>query len=159
MIKYIRRVAEGEGLEIDEKVINALVYVGDGDLRKLTNVLQSATMQGGKLTEAHVYDIAARAKPKEINSMLKYAIDGDFENARNELYNLLLKHGLGAEDIIVQCYKEVPNMNIDERAKLNIMSDLGEYDFRIVEGANERIQLEAMLAHLALVKLNGAKSF
>jgi replication factor C small subunit len=157
--KYIERIVGGEGLEIDEKAINALVYTGDGDLRKVTNILQSAAMQSTKITETSVYDIAAKAKPKEINSMLKYAIDGDFENARNELYNLILKHGLGAEDIILQCYKEVPNMNMDERAKLNIMSDLGEYDFRIVEGANERIQLEAMLAHLALLKSGGAKSF
>ena len=41
-------------------------------------------------------------------------------------------------------------MNIDERVKLSIISDLCTYNFRIVEGANERIQLEAMLAHIAL---------
>jgi replication factor C small subunit len=159
MKKYIHRIVEGENLEIDEKATAALVDVGDGDLRKITNILQSAAMQNTKLTESHIYDIAARAKPKEISSMLKYAIEGDFEKARVELYNLLLRHGLGAEDIISQCYKEVPNLNMDERMKLNIMSDLGEYDFRIVEGANERIQLEAMLAHLALLKSGGAKSF
>ncbi len=159
MKEYIKRIIDGEQLEIDEKGVSALVDVGDGDLRKITNILQSASMQNAKLTEAHIYDIAARAKPKEISSMLKYAIEGDFEKARGELYNLLLRHGLGAEDIISQCYKEVPNLNMDEKMKLNIMSDLGEYDFRIVQGANERIQLEAMLAHLALLKSGGARSF
>ncbi|MFQ5891348.1 MAG: hypothetical protein ACE5HW_00970, partial [Candidatus Methanofastidiosia archaeon] len=28
---------------------------------------------------------------------------------------------------------------------------LGEHDFRLVEGSNEKIQLEALLAYLALV--------
>jgi replication factor C small subunit len=37
----------------------------------------------------------------------------------------------------------------DERA-VRILDRVGEADFRITEGANERIQLEAMLASLAL---------
>ena len=30
-------------------------------------------------------------------------------------------------------------------------SNLGETDFRLIEGSNERIQLEALLAHFALI--------
>ena len=151
MHKYIHRIMAGESLELDEKAIDALIYVGDGDLRRLTNVLQSAAMQSKKVTESSIYDIAARARPKEIVSMLKYAVTGDFLEARNELDNLMLKHGMSAEDILTQCYKEAQNLNVDERLKLTIIKDIGEYNFRIVEGANERIQLEAMLAGLALI--------
>jgi replication factor C small subunit len=150
MHKYIKRIIDAESLDIDEKAINALIYVGDGDLRRLTNVLQSASMQHKKINESSIYDIAARARPKEIVSMLRYAISADFSNARNELDNLMLRHGMSAEDILTQCYKEVQNLDIDERIKLNVIKDIGEYNFRIVEGANERIQLEAMLAGLAL---------
>ncbi len=150
MEEYINNIVKNEGLEIDEKVIKALVYVSDGDLRKLTNILQSAALQGKKVTEAHIYDIASRARPKEIVSMLKSAITGDFETARTELDNLMLRQGMSAEDIITQCYREVQGLNIDERSKLRIAVALGEANFRIVEGANERIQLEATLAQLSL---------
>lgn len=150
MRKYVKRIVESEKLDIDEKAINALIYVGDGDLRRLTNVLQSAAMQHKKINEASIYDIAARARPKEVISMLKYAISADFTNARNELDNLMLRHGMSAEDILTQCYREVQNLDIEERMKLTVIKDIGEYNFRIVEGANERIQLEAMLAGLAL---------
>ncbi|MGD0510958.1 MAG: replication factor C small subunit [Candidatus Micrarchaeaceae archaeon] len=152
MRKYITRIVEAERLDIDEKTISALIYVGDGDLRRLTNVLQSAAMQHRKITESSIYDIAARARPKEVVAMLKYAVSGDFLNARNELDNLMLRHGMSAEDILTQCYREVQSLGIDERMKLNVIKDIGEYNFRIVEGANERIQLEAMLAGLALLK-------
>ena len=151
MKAYIKRIAKGEDLDIDEKVTNALIYVADGDMRKLTNVLQSAALQNKKITEAAIYEVAARAKPKEIVSMLKYALDGQFIKARDELDALMLKHGLSAEDILTQCYREMQDLNIDERAKLRSIVDIGECNFRIVEGANERIQLEAMLAHLALI--------
>ncbi len=82
--------------------------------------------------------------------MLRYAVNGDFAMARGELDNLFLKHGMSGEDILIQCYKEVQNLNIDERAKLKAIAGFGETNFRIVEGANERIQLEAMLAEIAL---------
>jgi replication factor C small subunit len=150
MRSYIKRIVETEKLELDEKAIEALIYVGDGDLRRLTNVLQSASTQHKKITETSIYDIAARARPKEIIAMLKYAIGDDFASARNELDNLMLKSGMSAEDILTQCYREVQNLGIDEKMKLTIIKDIGEYNFRIVEGANERIQLEAMLAGLAL---------
>ncbi|MDE1811147.1 MAG: hypothetical protein KGH66_03835, partial [Candidatus Micrarchaeota archaeon] len=149
---YIERVKEGEGLKLDDKVVEALIYVSEGDLRKLTNVLQSAAMQSTKITEASIYDVASRARPKEIVAMLKYALTGDFSKARDELDNLMLMSGMSAEDIILQSYREVQNVNIDERAKLSVIKELGEANFRIVEGANERIQLEAMLAGLALIK-------
>ncbi|MGC8651976.1 MAG: replication factor C small subunit [Candidatus Micrarchaeia archaeon] len=152
MREYIARIEKGEGLELDEKAVEALIYVSDGDLRKLTNIMQSAAMQSKKITESSIYDVAARARPKEIISMLKYAIGGDFLNARNELDSLMLKLGMSAEDILTQSYREVQNLNIDERMKLEIVKEIAECNFRIVEGANERIQIEAMLAGLALRK-------
>ncbi len=150
MEKYIKRIADKEGLDVDEKASKALIYVSDGDLRKLTNIMQSCAMLSTKIKESNVYDVSARARPKEIASMLRYAATGSFEAAKNELDNLLLKHGMNGEDVLIQCYREIQNLNIDERAKLKAISAIGETNFRIVEGANERIQLEAMLAELAL---------
>lgn len=152
MRNYIDRIVRNEKLNIDPKAVDALIYVGDGDLRKLTNILQSSALQSDNITEASIYEVAARARPKEIIGMLTHSVAGDFELAKNELDNLMLKHGMSAEDILTQCYREVQGLNVEERMKLNIVVQLGECNFRIVEGANERIQLEAMLAQLALAK-------
>ena len=48
MRDYIKRIVKTEELDIDDKAIDALIYVGDGDLRRLTNVLQSASMHTGR---------------------------------------------------------------------------------------------------------------
>jgi replication factor C small subunit len=152
MRKYIERIVKHEKLEIDEKAISALIYVGDGDLRKLTNILQSSAMQSSKITDSSIYEVASKARPKEIINMLNSAVTADFETARTELDKLMLMQGMSAEDILTQSYREVQNLNIDEKLKLKIVVQLGECNFRIVEGANERIQLEAMIASLALIK-------
>lgn len=152
MLNYITRVAKKEELDITEKAKEALLYVSEGDLRKLTNTLQSTAVSSSKIDENAVYEVAARARPKEIISMLRYALSGDFEKARNELNTLVLVHGMSGEDILVQCYREALNLDMDERLKLRLISSIGECNFRIVEGANDRIQLEAMLAGFALIK-------
>ena len=155
MKEYVNRIVEGEGITLEKNAMEALIYVGDGDLRKLTNVLQSAAMKSEKITEADIYDVASRARPKEIMSMLRFAVEGDFDKARNELDTLTLKHGMSGEDILTQCYREAQNLHFDEKLKLKIIVYIGEANFRIVEGANERIQLESMLAQIAMLKHGG----
>ncbi len=152
MEEYIKRVAKNEKLKIDEKAIKALIYVSEGDLRKLTNVMQGVAALSESITEANIYDIAARARPKEIISMLTYALAGDFVNARTELNTLILSYGMSGEDILLQCYKEALNLDVSDKLKLRIISTIGDYNFRIIEGANDRIQLEAMLAKFALLE-------
>lgn len=153
MTVYIKRIEKGEGLKIEDKAVEALIYISDGDLRKLTNTLQSAALQNNDITEQSIYNVAARARPKEIVSMLNFAVTNNFDSARGELDNLILRHGMSAEDILTQCYREVQSLGVAERTKLEIMRELGDCNFKIVEGANERIQLEAMLAGIALLGL------
>jgi replication factor C small subunit len=152
MRSYIERIVKGEGLDIDEKGMEALIYVSEGDLRKITNTLHGAAILNKSITDKSVYDIASKARPKEVVAMLRYALDGNFSKARDELNVLFLSYGMSGEDILVQSHREALNLDVDERLKLRLVSTIGDYNFRIVEGANERIQLEAMLARLALIE-------
>ena len=83
--------------------------------------------------------------------MLRYALSGDFDKARVELNTLTLVHGMSGEDVLVQCYREAVGMEIEDKKKLRLIAQIGDCNFRIVEGANDRIQLESMLAKLALL--------
>jgi replication factor C small subunit len=152
MRAYIERIVKGEKLDIDEKGIAALIYVSEGDLRKITNTLHGAAILNKSITDKSVYDIASKARPKEVVAMLRYALDGNFSKARDELNVLFLSYGMSGEDILVQCHREALNLDVEDKLKLRLISNIGDYNFRIVEGANERIQMEAMLAKLALIE-------
>ena len=66
----------------------------------------------------------------------------------------MIDRGMSGEDVLVQMFREIPNLDIEERKKVAILEAIGECDFRIVEGANERIQLSALLAKLGMLKDN-----
>jgi replication factor C small subunit len=154
MRQMIDRIAQNEKLKVDEKAYNALFYVSEGDMRKLINALQGAALHGHHITEESVFKFASRARPKEILEMMNFALEGKFAEARKNLHTLMINYGLSGEDVLIQMYREIDNLKIDERAKAELIDKIGEYNFRVVEGANEVIQLEACLAQLAVIGKN-----
>jgi replication factor C small subunit len=153
--QMVEKVSKAEGLTIDKFATDALIEVSEGDMRKVINVLQSISMISKKITEDSVYKTASAAKPKEISRMMETALSGDFRTARDLLVNLMLDGGLSGEDIILQMHKDIigkdSHPKLSDQARVRIVDKIGEYNFRMVEGANERIQLEALLAYLAMV--------
>jgi len=147
----LRHIAQKEKVHVEAEGYKALVYASEGDMRKAINFLQTVSTLGEKVTEDAVYKVASKARPKEVRELIDLAMDGKFENARKKLDSLLYEYGLSGEDVILQLYRETIGLDMDQRKKVELIDKIGEYNFRITEGANERIQLEALLAYLVLI--------
>ncbi|NHV46070.1 MAG: replication factor C small subunit [Candidatus Verstraetearchaeota archaeon] len=147
-VKYI---CDMEGVEITPDGMEALIYIGNGDLRKVINTLQAAAALGKKVDEESVYKVSGRVNPKELRIVLEKALSGDFKSAQNELIKLLIEYGLSGLDIIKQLHREVIMLDTDEKTKLKLIEILGETEYRILEGGTDDIQLNAMIAKIALV--------
>jgi len=147
----LKHIAQKEKVHVEAEGYKALVYASEGDMRKAINFLQTVSTLGEKVTEDAVYKVASKARPKEVRELIDLAMDGKFENARKKLDSLLYEYGLSGEDVILQLYRETIGLDMDQRKKVELIDKIGEYNFRITEGANERIQLEALLAYLVLI--------
>ncbi|MFH0835145.1 MAG: replication factor C small subunit, partial [Candidatus Micrarchaeota archaeon] len=150
--KIIGHVAKAEGLKVDEAAETALLYVSAGDARKVINCLQACSASGNHVTEDEVYKVASRARPKEVAEMVQLALKGRFTQARQLLDDLMVRYGMSGEDVMAQLYNEVIALDIPDEEKVLLVDRVGEYDFRLSEGADERIQLEALLAQIMLIK-------
>ncbi len=145
-VKYI---AEKEGLKLSEEVIKAINYVSLGDMRRAVNALQSAAVLGSEVKPERIYETTATARPEEIQELIKRALDGKFFDALDKLEELVDK-GISGDEILAQMHRLVINMDIPAREKVELMDRIGEADYRITEGANERIQLDALIASFCL---------
>ncbi|AUG48678.1 replication factor C small subunit [Haloarcula rubripromontorii] len=145
----IRNIAAQEDIELTEDGLDALVYAADGDMRKAINGLQAASVSGDTVDESAVYAITSTARPEEIREMVQSALDGDFTASRATLDRLLTEEGIAGGDIIDQLHRSIWEFDIDDDAAVRVLERIGETDYRITRGANERVQLEAMLASLA----------
>jgi replication factor C small subunit len=146
----VRDIAEAEEIEITEDGVEALVYAADGDMRRAINGLQAASVGDRVVDESAVYEITATARPEEIREMVEAALDGEFTEARAILDELLTEKGLAGGDVIDQLHRSVWDFDIDDEDAVHLLDRIGEADYRIAEGANERVQLEALLASVAL---------
>lgn len=150
--KFINRIVEGEKLKITDDAANAIIYLSEGDLRKVTNLLQASAVLGEKITDDVVYDVASKAKPTDVKEMLELALDGKFEDARKRLQDILLKQGLSGEDVLKEVHRQIYSLPITEEEKVQMVEKCGEYEFRISQGGDELIQMEALLAQFLLFK-------
>ncbi|MFH1784875.1 MAG: replication factor C small subunit [Candidatus Micrarchaeota archaeon] len=149
MHKTLEHVAKSEKIKIDEKAYEAIFYVSEGDMRRALNIMQGCAMQSNHITSELVHKTSSKAMPKEIKDMVHCAIEGKFQTARENLDKLIITYGLSGEDILYQIYREAGKIEVPEKQRMRLIEMIGEYNFRLVEGANDRIQLEALLAQIA----------
>ena len=145
--KYMRIIASKEKLEITHDGLETLIFISRGDMRKAINVLQVGASVGKKITAEGLYETTATAKPEDIKNLINTAITGNFMAARNQLYNLLIQYGLSGEEIIKQIHQSIFDLSIPDESKIKLIEKTGETEFRLIEGSNAHIQLEALLAH------------
>jgi replication factor C small subunit len=146
----IDEIAAAEGIELTDSGREALVYAAGGDMRRAINSLQAAATTGEVVDDEVVYAITATARPEDIREMVELAIDGEFVEARSRLDSLLTETGMAGGDVVDQLHRSVWDFDLPERDAVRLMERIGEADYRITAGANEQIQLEALLAALAL---------
>jgi len=147
----VDKIAQEEGLTISEKAKLALFTVCNGDCRRLENIMQSCAVIKSDIGPELVYSMASVAKPKEVNEVLSLSAGGNFLESRKKLLNLMLDYGLSGLDIIRQIQKEIWNLELADRTKVELVDKCGEVEFRMVEGSDEYIQLESFLAYVVLV--------
>ena len=142
----VHRIARKEGLSITKEAMDAIIYIAQGDMRKAINALQGAAIINNKIDEQMVYAITSTARPDEIDDLLKRSLGGDFDGAESVLAFLLHDRGIAPNELINQCYRAIVKMSLDRGLKVELIDHLGETDFRLSEGANSDIQMEAMIA-------------
>ena len=68
------------------------------------------------------------------------------------MYELMGKQGLSGREIVRGANREVARISDWNNTKrVEVVRALGECDYRLTQGANEDIQISAMLAQLGLI--------
>ncbi len=145
VVLYLKEISKKEKIKFDENGLGAIYEYSEGDLRHAINLLQ-ATASLGDITEANVKASAGLTKVKDVDIVLKLALDGKISDARNKMIELIKVYGMSESDFLkyinAAVYK-TKNKNLSD-----IVQTIAKYDFRILSGANPEIQLSALLAEL-----------
>jgi replication factor C small subunit len=151
MVEHLESIAKKENVTLSPEAAEMIVDYSEGDLRHAINALQTAAVyRDGMVDEKTVLQVVGEASPKQVQMMLNKALNGDFLEARKIMYELIGSYGFSGSEIVRQMQREIFKLSYispEEKAKLTDI--IGEYDFRLTQGANSDIQLSALLAQFA----------
>ena len=149
IIKRLELIAEAEKIKVTINALESIVYFAEGDMRRAVNILQTSSSVGEEITEENVQEVVSKAKPQDVRKIINKALDGDFLDARDLLREVMVVQGISGEDLVTQIYQEVSRMAreglLGKEVYVDLIENIGTYDYRIREGSNPRIQLEALL--------------
>ncbi len=145
VISHLKNIAIKEKIKTDDKGLAAIQDYTEGDLRHAINLLQ-ATASLGSVSEANVKASAGLTKTKDVNDVLKLALDGKISNARNKMIELIKVYGMSESDFLK--YINAAVFKSKSKHLGDIIEVIAKYDYRILSGSNPEIQLSALLAEL-----------
>ncbi|MEM0380427.1 MAG: replication factor C small subunit [Desulfurococcaceae archaeon] len=152
VVNRLAWIAEKEKVKYVDEALDVIYELSEGDMRKAINILQASSALG-EVTVDTVYKVVGLAHPREVRQMLQQALSGNFNEAREKLRELMINYGLSGLDIIKQIHREIfsTDLKIPDELKIMIADLAGEIQYRLVEGADDEIQLNAFLARLAFM--------
>ena len=149
IIERLKYIADKEKLKIpsdrSEEFYNQIFFISGGDLRKAINTLQMAV----------ALDLLENL---DINEILKISGFLDEETLEKLIMALeskdIIKSGeiiesieiLDSRNFIRQISEIFPSLNLTSENIVNLRAFIGEIDYRISKGADEQIQISALLA-------------
>ncbi len=149
IIERLKYIADKEKLKIpsdrSEEFYNQIFFISGGDLRKAINTLQMAV----------ALDLLENL---DINEILKISGFLDEETLEKLITALeskdIIKSGeiiesieiLDSRNFIRQISEIFPSLNLTSENIVNLRAFIGEIDYRISKGADEQIQISALLA-------------
>jgi replication factor C small subunit len=145
VINHLKMILKKEKIQSDDKGILEITEYAEGDLRHAINLLQ-AVASTGNISQTSVKATAGLTKTNDVSDVLKLALSGKIQDARNKMIELIKVYGMSESDFlkyINQALFGLKPENLEDISQI-----IAKYDYRILSGANPEIQLTAMLAEL-----------
>ncbi|CAL8094185.1 unnamed protein product [Calicophoron daubneyi] len=145
----LHQIAEAEHLSVTDEVLDHLLQLSHGDLRRAITMLQSVSQLYDTPTAAkhvdikaeQVDEVAAIIPQPLLDSLLKAAQSGRFDDLQASIKNLLLE-GHSAQQAIYQLQEyAISNDTMSDTRKGPLLESFARADSCLMDGADEYLQL------------------
>lgn len=147
MMTRLRSIADAEGVTAGDETLTEVLAVAGGDMRKAITFLQSAAaLYGNNVTAEGVIEISGIFPDKETALTLHTVKTGTYEQGRTRAQNIIMM-GYGINSVLDKlCDAFLADSEIGADAKATIAEKLATVEKRLIDGADEELQLTDLLA-------------
>lgn len=149
IIERLKFIAEKEKLKIPSENMgefyDQLFFISGGDLRKAINALQMAVALDllDNLDIDEILKISGFLEKKTLDNLTIALKSKNFTKSREIIEVIEI---LDSRNFIRQISEILPSLNITSEKIIKLKAFIGEIDYRISQGADEQIQISALIA-------------
>jgi replication factor C small subunit len=151
IIERLKFIVNKEKLQIpqtrESKLYDTLYFISGGDLRKAINTLQMSVSLEliDKLDSNEILKISGFLDDKSLEKLIT-AIKSKDINEVKKIFDFI--ENLDSRNFIKQILEHVVDLDIQSNEYISLMAFVGDIDYRISQGADEKIQLVALIGQL-----------
>lgn len=158
-------IVEAEGVNLTEDGKKALLRLSKGDMRRALNILQACHASYDRIDETAIYNCTGHPDPKVIERIARWMMNEDFTTAYSskslfiyffvcvyiytykllEIEEIKRESGIALQDIISDLHTFVSTIEYPAKSRILLLKNLCTLEYRLGEGANEHIQLGALV--------------
>ena len=147
----LRYICDKETFYCSDNIINKIVSISRGDLRKAINLLQkSYNTYGDKVNEQLLDEISGIIPSDKFNILINYIYDKDMSNVDKTINNLYLE-GYSMVNQILIFHDTILNSNLDSNHKALILYKIAETDQHLIKGCDEYIQFMNLVYYIMTI--------
>ncbi|MFX1461545.1 MAG: replication factor C small subunit [Promethearchaeota archaeon] len=149
IVERLRYIAKKEKLKIpsnqSEEFFSQLYFISGGDLRKAINSLQMAVALEllDNLDIKEILRISGFLDEETLKSLIFSLKSKDYMKSREILSSI---ESFDSRNFIRQISEYIPSLNISPENIINLKAFIGDIDYRISQGADEQVQISALLS-------------
>ncbi len=149
IIERLTDIAKKEKLKIPpnrrEEFYNLLFFISGGDLRKAINTFQMAVALEllDNLDINEILKISGFLDEQTLEELIQALKNKDIVKSGEIIESI---QNLDSRNFIRQISEILPSLNLGLEKLINLKALIGDIDYRISQGANEQIQISALVA-------------
>jgi len=136
---------EAESVNLSDDGRAALLKLSKGDMRRALNVLQACHAAYDRIGETEVYTCTGSPHPSDIEAMVDSMTCEEFTISHQKINALKVDRGLALQDLLAGAYEYIDTLEFPPAARVYLLDQLATTEYRLSAGADEKIQLTALL--------------
>jgi replication factor C subunit 2/4 len=148
MKERLHTIASNEGLEVEDDIIDQVLALSGGDMRKAVTTLQCVHSLGGVgVNKETIYEMAGLCTPSVLDALWEDIASGDFNKVQTMVENVCAD-GFSAQFLLTGLVdKAIACPNLSEVAKSTICIKIAEAEKMMIDGGDEYLQLMNVCSH------------
>lgn len=157
--ELLERILEAEGVEYEESAVEKIIQYVSGDARRAVQTLQTS-VRDGELTEEVIDVVGGQVEDEVVEEMVSNAMNGQMEDAHELVVEEVLPNVTDYSQFVGTLMKKIQYSDDMERdVRFYALSQLGELERNIMEGANPHVQLNSYLSSLPVVRYSSIPQY